>query len=277
MSKVAFLALTYKDFVKPDMMKNFFHPKHQDLFNLYIHSKVPIHDGYNESFFNIFRIRNIVDTQWGYHNLVHATINLLETALINKHNSHFVLISDTHAPLYNIKEMTAIIKKKYNILSFTEFPDHENKNNIDVRFKNALVPKNKIFRRSRAKKVYQWFVCTRADAQLFVDQFYKHQKYFILNKKTYTDEFYFQLMAETFNVPWQNIESCFVEWDKRTCQKLVDVGVREWPYTFSNVSASDIEVLRSHGYIFFRKIHKTTRLPEKYVFKPSKYYKTFYK
>jgi hypothetical protein len=275
MSKVAFLALTYKDFAKSNMMKNFFHPKYCDLFSLYIHSKAPIHDGYNEGLFNIFRIRNIVDTQWGHHNLVHATINLLETALINKRNSHFVLISDTHAPLYNMEEMTNIIKKKYNILSFTEFTDHENKNNIDVRFKNALISKNKIFRRSRAKKVYQWFVCTRSDAEFFVDAFYKYEKYFVNSKKTYTDEFYFQLMAETFNVPWQNIESCFVEWDKRTCQKLVDSGVREWPYTFSDVSKSDIDAMRASGHIFFRKIHKTTRLPEKYIFKTSRYRKLY--
>lgn len=262
-NKVAFLALTYSNFTHPRVMEEFFDPDKQDLYNLYIHNKEPIEDNY----FRNYSIDDRVRTRWGHHSLVIATIKLLKTALADDaDNSHFILMSDSHCPLYNITKTCEIIQERYNKLSFTVFPADSGAT-IHARFKYALLFNKGKFRLSHACKVHQWFVCTRSDAEFFVNAFVSNERFFVKCRNTYTDEFYFHLMANTYGIPFQFVNNCDVDWFKPTEPSVIsELGCRENPYTYTNITIPKIDQMRLDNNIFCRKIYEKTKLPLKHIF-----------
>jgi len=258
MGKVAFLALTYGDFVHP-IMQDFFGTD-SDSYNLYIHNKIDC------NIFRQFCIPNRINTAWGHHSLVTATINLMKEALLDEDNTHFILISDSHAPLYNMETMCKKIKENYPILSFTKFPPNSGAS-IEVRFKYGLLFNSGKFRLRNACKVHQWFVCTRPDVELFVRVFRENERFFVKARNTYTDEFYFHLIANTYEQPFQFSNNCSVEWFKETLpitQQLL--GCRETPYTYESIDTNTIDDMRANGNVFCRKVYAQTQLPFNYVF-----------
>jgi len=261
-NKVAFLALTYSNFTHPEVMSKFFDHTKKDLYNLYIHNKECITD----AFFHGYSIPTRIRTDWGHHSLVSATIELFKEALKDGDNSHFILISDSHCPLYNMEKMCTLIQERYDKLSFTVFPPGSGAP-INSRFKYALLFNRGRFRLSKACKVHQWFVCTRSDAEFFVRVYAENERFFVKARNTYTDEFYFHLIANTYDVPFQFSNNCSVEWFKSTPAQLVEkLGCRETPYTYQELTSDTIDQMRDDGNIFCRKIYKDTQIDFNHLF-----------
>jgi len=261
-NKVAFLALTYSNFTHPEVMSKFFDPSKKDIFNLYIHNKEDIHDNY----FRQYSIPNRIRTAWGHHSLVLATIELFKEALKDGDNSHFILISDSHCPLYNMEKMCEIIQERYDKLSFTVFPANTGAS-IQSRFKYGLLFNRGRFRLSNACKVHQWFVCTREDAEFFVRVYKENERFFVKARNTYTDEFYFHLIANTYKQPLQFSNNCFVDWTKLTSPDLIErFRFKEAPYTYSELTPDAIDQMRDDGNVFCRKVFEETKIPFDHLF-----------
>jgi len=259
---VAFLTLSYSSFTHSEVMSKFFDTSKKDIFNLYIHNKEPIIDNN----FCQYSIPNRIKTSWGHHSLVLATIELFKEALKDPNNSHFILISDSHCPLYNIEKCCELIKERYNILSFTKFPDGSGAP-IHSRFRYALLFNKGRFRLSNACKVHQWFAGTRADAEFFVNSYIENERYFVKARNTYTDEFYFHLMANTYGLPIQFTNNCDVEWFRSTPIDIISkLDCREYPYTYQELTSDTINQMRSRGNVFCRKIYKDTQIDIEHLF-----------
>lgn len=261
--KVAFLALTSSSFNKEGLMSRFFCKDHLDKYNLYIHNKFDIHNKYFQQFEIPSEYK--VNTEWGKYSLVIATIRLLMYALRDPENQRFVLISESHCPLYNIEQTCSLIFKQYPILSFSNQP----KEQVWAlnRFKSLIIANSRHpFSEENAKFVSQWFICNRQDAEFFTKHEIKFRKYFHTNKLCFPDELYFYLMANHFNIPIQYKNNCHFNWNLKTNQSLVDVGHRLKPKTYLKIKNRAIDTFREKSdCIFIRKVYSGTVIDEDYL------------
>lgn len=264
-NKIAFIALTNSSFNKGELMRDFFSEYNKDLYNLYIHNKNPISD----DFFKKFELPDSykVNTEWGQYGLVLATVRLLMYALQDPDNQRFVLISESHCPLYNMEKICQIIFDEYPILSFSYQPKEESW--AAPRFKSFLKDKNRNpFDPKHAKFVSQWFICNRQDAELFIKHEIKFRKYFNINKQCFPDEIYFHLIGSHFGRPIQYRNNCHFNWNLKSSKLLIDLGHREKPKTYSKISNKTIDVFREKSdCIFLRKVYSGTVIDKDYLLK----------
>lgn len=262
--KVAFLALTYKSFQKEDLMKRFFDESQKELYNLYIHSKEDISGNYFHKYVIDSSLR--IPTAWGYYSLVQATCILLKEALKDPSNQKFILISDSHLPLYNMKDMTEILFKEAHVLSFRfldgRLAKHRFYKMLNFSSSNVIdIP----FSVKDASFVSQWFVCNRADAEIFVEAEAKYRNLFDHQCLTLADESWFAIIAKHNKIPYQDRTFCFSDWDWETDEYMISKGCKKNPHTFSKVSNEFIDEQRDSGNIFIRKVHPETYIDEDYI------------
>lgn len=261
--KVAFIALTNSSFNQEELMFDFFSEQYKDLYSLYIHNKNPIASDYFQQFEIPSEYK--VNTEWGKYSLVLATTRLLRCALQNPDNQKFVLISESHCPIYNIKETCRLIFERYQILSFSDQP---NEQRLSIsRFKSLIRDQNRNpFDVNHAKFVSQWFVCNRSDAEIFVNHEAKLRKYFNINKLCFADELYFHLIARHFNLEIQYKNSCYFNWNLKSSKKMINLGCRKTPKTYEKISKNFIDILRnSTDSIFMRKVCAATQIDRHYI------------
>lgn len=267
--KIAFIALTYDTFQKEELMSRFFDERYSDRFNLYIHPKEDRNAG--SLFTNHFipYSDRVHDTAWGYFSLVEATIALLRHALQDGANQKFILISDSHLPLYNIDRMCDILWDQSPITSFAVLAENSLATYrfykmLKIQPSRAIVipfsPKDALFSS-------QWFVCTRDAAQQFVTAYERHHDQFRKDVLTLADECWFGTMANHLKIPWQDRSFCFSDWNWETEQYMIDRGCKQNPHTFGIVTHTDIDKYRKEGNVFIRKIHSSTVVDEDYLLK----------
>lgn len=264
--KTAFLALTYKSFQKEDLMKRFFNEKDSHLYNLYIHPKEDITDNYFSKYCIDASLR--IKTEWGYYSLVQAACILLEEALKDPLNERFILISDSHLPLYNMKDMTDILFSHADVLSFNFLDSRLAKYRFYKMLKMQTddgfvdIP----FSLHCASYVSQWFVCNRSDASVFVEAERKYRQYFKQDELTIADESWFAVIAKHYKLRYQDRSFCFSDWDWDTDEYMISKGCKKNPHTFGHVESCFVDERRSYGEVFIRKVHRETVVDENYLF-----------
>jgi hypothetical protein len=262
---VAFIALTDSSFRKEELMRNFFSEDSSHRYNLYIHNKNEI----KSDFFKKFAIPDDykVNTEWGKYSLILATIRSLMFALKDPANKKFVLISESHIPLYEMNQICDLIFERYPVTSFSWSPREEKWSipRFKVMVKN---PSRNPFDINHVKFVAQWFVCNREDAEIFCKNEIKLRKYFDTDKLYMPDEIYFHLIARYFNLNIQYKNSCHVNWNLQSHKSLVNTGHRSKPKTYSKISNKFISILRQKSdCIFLRKVYDDTIIDEDFLLK----------
>ena len=236
MDKVAFLVLSYDSFTKSREWQVFFQSLRADQYNLYIHSK-----NKTKSSFRKYYIKDTVPTAWGYFSLVEATIQLMKESLSDKNNEYFILISDSHFPLLDGNTTVESIKKKCRGLIF-----HGNDKIVKGKF---LGVDNYNFVH---KKVSQFFMCRREHVEKFVESFDYYSQFFIKNRVTFADEFYFCAIANDLKMKYLTRQhTCYIDWSDR---KNPQGKLYRKPYAFSHLSKEQIDLLIQKDYLFVRKI-----------------------
>lgn len=258
MDKVAYLAMTYSDFTKPQIMKRFFNEEDKDLYNLYLHSKYELYQKYFRKF--IIDSSLIIDTGWGYYSLVQATCILLKEALKDPDNKRFILISDSHIPLYSMKTMH---QKLFERPALTFSPMREWV--VADLFNHVWAEKGPPpgFVIGNGRHVAQWFTCGRDDAEFFIQKEEEYRDYFPQDKQIFTDELWFGLMAKSFNRPFVYMDTCHVSWEE-TPKSLMKLGARNKPKTYKYLSNKMVDEFRNQGFLFFRKVHPFTDIEDEY-------------
>jgi len=267
--KIAFIALTYNKFEKEGLMSRFFDERYSHMYNLYIHSKENLDTNSRFSKHCLPYSERVHNTAWGYFSLVEATVKLLRHALKDQDNEKFILISDSHCPLYNINKMCDILWEHADITCFNVYDtDKLAAHRFFKMFKleksrAIMVPvsvKNAMF-------LSQWFVCTREAAIAFIAEYDRTHQLFDKDTDTYADECWFGTMANHLQIPWKNRSFCFADWNWETEQYMIDRGCKKNPHTFGEVTRADIDKYREDGNVFIRKIHSSTIVDEDYLLK----------
>lgn len=264
--KVAFLALTYDRFQNEELMQKFFSKKASHLYNLYIHNKHELIDSAFSK--NCLPRDQIVDTKWGSYSLVKATVRLMMHALKDPNNEYFVLISDSHCPLYCMEEMHSVVERNFSKLSFSDQP--REKSIAKKRFLNSLDKRRLNYcpiDKNSGKYASQFFVCRRSDAQVFVDAEPKLRKWFDQVSINIPDETYFYSLADYLKLDYQIKGCCHFNWYSSSKKEFIELGFRDRPKTYSKIPNKMIDILRNqYQYLFIRKICDKTEIDQNYLF-----------
>jgi len=270
-SKIAFLALTYNNFAQEDLMSKFFSEKDSHLYNLYIHRKDHANIEFSKFAKNTLSLNETVPTGWGYYSLVEATLILMKEAL--KHdplNLKFVLISDSHLPLYSMEDMhSRIFSSDFKDMAFWSFQSKIARHRFYKMFDyKKIKPKDLPICVSNAAYVSQWFICNREDAVAFVENASVYENIFDKQKMTFADESYFAVFANHLKLKWVNKQHCFADWDMKSNSTMISRGCKAQPHTFEAVSNGFIKEQREKGMLFIRKVHSSTVVDQNTLFAP---------
>ena len=186
--------------------------------NIYIHPKYPdkVDNKYRR-----YIIKDIIETSWGDMSIVRATINLLKSALSNKENKWFVLLSGDTSPTYHTSEELFYFLARSNGRSFFDVnPNYSNKTS-------------------------QWWILNRKDAETIVNS--EIIKLDIEKTDGAPDEFYFLTLLKKKDPEYEfnNFKSTYTEW-------LPNVTTKH-PVTFNKLLINDIDSIRNYGSFFIRK------------------------
>lgn len=222
--KVAFLLLTRNNFHKQDIFEKFF--SDYPAYNLYIHSKEPLLGKFADKV-----IPNCIPTEWGKFSLVEATILLLKEAFKDPCNERFILLSESHFPLYDIETTCKKLLTEWNHMSVKPF--------ITLKF----------------TKSHQWFVFTRRNVEMLLNSWSDLRScYLAENIDGAPDEVFFVWAAKKINIRVQDKANCFVEWTKHNPKDITEKGYNRRPYIFTSLKSSFLSSLRNRGYLFLRKV-----------------------
>jgi hypothetical protein len=171
----------------------------QHLFSLYLHlsKELDADELLGPRWIEYTRDITRVITRWGHHSLVEATRNLLAKAFEDPANERFVLLSETHIPLWDPLSLYRVLTNEGRS-SINAFP-HDN---MDTqRWTKRMEPE---VPETQWRKSQQWWTLTRGHVEAVLDDseiyraFREHCRWELMigtdtfyHRKCFSDEHYF--------------------------------------------------------------------------------------
>jgi GR25 family glycosyltransferase involved in LPS biosynthesis len=153
MKKIAFLFLIYDEILQEELWYNFFKNVDPNKYSIYIHYK----NNKPLKFFEKFKLKQCIETNYGDISLVYAQKLLLDEALKDENNYKFINISQSCIPLKSFNYIyESLIYNNFTI--FNESPRHQSFPRCDDLLK--FLPKEQIYKSS------QWWILNRKYAEL---------------------------------------------------------------------------------------------------------------
>lgn len=255
MKKVAFLLLTDANFCRMDIWEKFFDKKDKR-WNLYVHAK-------KEPDYKMLKNRQIkkhIETEWAGFSLVEAENELLKEALGDMDNQAFVLISESHCPLYDISRT---IDKIFS-LSLPTFSHESLKENLEFRWKRSNFESVPFLDKDYFAFSSQWWIFDRDTAIYFSKTKDTFKKYF--KKTNFADEHYHISLCNYEEIEFSKRTTTYANWRIPTSEPYCKYVKRKKPKTYFKIKKSFIRELRKRGCLFFRKIDARTIIPLKEIF-----------
>lgn len=249
MNKVAFLLLTNKDFERKDIWSKFFSQK-DDRYNLYVHST----ENSEMDWINKKRVQKRIKTSWASFSLVKAQNLMLAEALLDTENTTFILLSESHCPLYGLTEMIdRLLSLHGNYFSKEDYED------IARRWDRSKFSRaSSVVHRSYFGFASQWWILDRETATFFATEANKYEPLF---KNTwFSDEHYYITLCNFKGIKYNLEGKTYNNWNLNTSSPFISIVKRSKPKTYFNVHNNFIDVLRNRKYLFFRKIHKLSKI-----------------
>jgi hypothetical protein len=280
--KIAFLFLIVNDIYFPEIWDYYF-KGNKDKVNILCHAKNP--ENIKTKWLKNNIIKNIVKTKWGH--FTNAIVNLLKSALENKDNQKFILISESCLPIksfnnfYNMLLSDDINTSYIKVRKFDNY--NINKSNIQ---KNFLKDINLI-------KHSGWFCLSR-----------HHVKKLLVNKNIYKfnniiagDEHILSLIYPSNNI--KDFEITYSNWEhnkyyieninkklkilydqkesentKKYDKEILELRIQKsnigkHPKTYDKITENELSEIKKSKSFFFRKFSKYSNI--------TSYYKDFYK
>ncbi len=245
MKKIAFLFLIYDTINLEELWRNFFTNVDKNKYNIYIHFKNKVLLKYFEQ----YKLKNCINTKHGDISLVCAQNILLEEALKDKDNEHFIFVSNSCIPFKNfefIYNKLCIDKSYFNISPQSHcFPRC-----------NCLL--NKIERKN-IQKSSQWCILNRKHSEIIIS--HTNSEYINLYKSMYApDEIYYittlfinNLEEEIITTPnIANNATTFTNWQGMNYKFPSNRGLKNYIY----ISDEEIKHLINSDCLFGRKFNK---------------------
>ena len=113
MKKVAYLFMIYDVINHEEIWHEFFKNIDKNRYNIYIHYKVNKYLNY----FNKYKLNDCIDTEWGRISLVKAQNLLIDEALKDRKNEHFIFLSNSCVPFKSFDFIYDNLDKNYSYFS----------------------------------------------------------------------------------------------------------------------------------------------------------------
>lgn len=245
MKKIAFLFLIYDILNLEELWRYFFLNVDKNKYTIYIHFK----NNVLLKYFEQYKLKNCIETKYADVSLVLAQNILLEEALKDKNNEHFIFLSNSCVPFKNfefIYNKLSIDKSYFNIASQKQcFPRC-----------NCLL--NNIERKN-IQKSSQWCILNRKHSEIIIS--YTNSKYIQLYKNVYASDeicyittlFINNLQEEIITTPnLANNATTFTNWEDMDYAFPSTRGLKN--YTF--ISEEEIQHLLNSNCLFGRKFNR---------------------
>jgi hypothetical protein len=232
--KLAFCFLIYDTINHEDLWDVFFADVDRSLYSIYVHYKTDVPLGPR---FESGKLPHCIPTKWGDISLVKAQNLMLEAALRDEANTHFIFLSNSCIPLKSFAHVYSALTEKsvFNICAHAEcFP----------RCNRAL----RFIERGTIQKAHQWCVLNRPHAQLLVDESAVYMDWFDVcgDEHCYISLIFHRgLQSEVTTT--QNLSE-----GATTFTNFSPEGI---PKTYAHVTHEELERLLASGSLFGRKFH----------------------
>jgi hypothetical protein len=254
MKKIAFLFLIYNDINFENIWNHFFLNVDKNKYNIYIHQKFP----HKLSFFNHYIIDNYVPTSYQSHITITLAFNaLLQEALKDPNNSHFILLSGSCIPVKSFNYIYHFLNPNF---SYFNICPHQQ---CFPRANEALQFIHKDF----IQKASTWCILNKKHANVLISEpFYIKWFYncYGADEHAYISSlFYHNLQNELITTPNLAINATtFTNWEGMDYPFPSTNGLKN----YDSITHEELSnILRSKGTLFARKFNKSCNFNDIYL------------
>lgn len=245
--KVALCFLIYDKINHEEIWYKWLKNINKSKYNIYIHYK----EDKKLKYFNDYKLKNCIETCWGCLSVVQAQNLILEEALKDKNNHHFIWLSQSCLPF---KSFNYIYKNLDTTKSyFNKFPDSQ----VFPRGDNLL----KYFERKNIKKASMPAIINRKHAILFINNNSTINKNF--KNVDNVDEFVYLTLIYHHNLQNEIVEENYISYDSKIFTSWPDMNnykkfdksilTKETPNSYSYICPEELEYLVKSKSLFGRK------------------------
>lgn len=239
MRKIAFCFIVYDVLECEEVWYEFLKNVDPSLYNIYIHPKAELKSKYFE-YHQICQSKRIKNTKWGDVSLVKAQNALLETALEDIENEHFVFLSQACIPLKSFQHIYERLDAKYSYFNMCSWEDCFPRCNKALKFIDKHI----------IQKAHQWCILNKKHAKLMMESD-EYLKWFD-DKATVPDEHAYISNLYYHKLQGELVITCDKSLEATTFTCWLDGKIKE----YKDISVEEQEKLLQAGCYFGRKFKK---------------------
>lgn len=156
MKKIAFLFLIYDTINHEDLWNIFFKNVDSNKYNIYIHYK----NNTQLKYFERYKLNQCAETSYGNISIVYAQNVLLNAAMTDPENTHFVFLSNSCIPLKNFDYIYNNLDEKYSYFNMCDQEQCFSRCDFALQFID----------RQYIQKAHQWCILNRKHTQLLLNE-----------------------------------------------------------------------------------------------------------
>ena len=248
--KLAFLFLIYDEINNEQVWIDFFKNVDKSKYSIYIHYKTYKYSKY----FDMYKLKNCIETKWGDISLVLAQNLLIREALKDENNTNFILVSNSCIPFKKFDHVYEKLNPSYSY--FNMVPDPHPRSDCALKFIN----------KKYIKYAHQWSILNRKHAKILSDDESKYVKWFDVcpDEHSYISYIYYKgLENELITTPnASNDATTFVCWTD-SCDLIQNEGKRYGLREYDYITDEKIKFLYDSPCFFGRKFRKGCKNLEK--------------
>jgi hypothetical protein len=254
--KIAFLFLIYDKINHEELWAEFFKQDDKDRHSIYIHYKYDKKLDYFEN----CKLKNCIETKWGDISLVQAQNLLLQQALKDTDNQHFIFCSGACIPLKDFDHVYNSLDEQYSYFNI------QSDNTCFPRCNNAL----KYIKKKYIKKAAQWCILNRKHTEIILnsDVYIKWFKNTIGDEHCYVSYLYYMKLENELIITLNSAESAttFTNWPGMNYKYPSNAGIKN----YERIRKNELKYLIASKCLFGRKFSATCDLSFLYNYIKSK-------
>jgi hypothetical protein len=244
MKKIAFCFLIYDIINHEELWNKFFNNVDTNLYNIYIHYK------FNKplKYFEKYKLDDCIETKYGDITLVYAQNLLLQKALDDYDNKHFIFISNSCIPLKSFRYVYNNLNKRYSYFNITPQKQCFPRCNNTMKFIDTKY----------IQKASQWCILNRKHTELMINnrQYIEWFNYdtTVPDEHCYiTNIFYNNLQDEIITTPnIANDATTFANWEGMDYKYVSNRGLKNYSF----ITEEELVYLLNSKSLFGRKFDR---------------------
>ena len=244
MKKIAFCFLIYDIINHEELWNKFFNNVDTNLYNIYIHYK------FNKplKYFEKYKLDDCIETKYGDITLVYAQNLLLQKALDDYDNKHFIFISNSCIPLKSFRYVYNNLNEKYSYFNITPQKQCFPRCNNTMKFIDTKY----------IQKASQWCILNRKHTELMINnrQYIEWFNYdtTVPDEHCYiTNIFYNNLQDEIITTPnIANDATTFANWEGMDYKYVSNRGLKNYSF----ITEEELVYLLNSKSLFGRKFDR---------------------